>query len=232
MEQVKKNFTLEKFLKWFFVASMAGFAVYLIVAIVLACLDANFEQPITHILTGSTLFSDFAETLSFAACPNPYDGSSGFHSIYPPLSFLIFYPFALICNAPLQQYIAGEITLAQLSANPLFIFSFLLFYVICLAIIMIVAAKFTKLKGINLFYLFGIIFVFGPLLFEFCRANNTLLVVIFGLLFFFLHSSEKRWQRELSYVCLAAAATMKIYPIFMIFYLIWKEKAGTNFGRF
>ena len=228
MEQVKvkkqRNFSLNSFLKYFFIASVSGLAVWVIVGVVLGCVAPNVDEHILYVFSGNIPFSDFAETLSYAICPNPYTGEYGISTFYPPISFLIFYPFALICLEPLNNYSSGAITLEQLSSNPLFILSFVLYYLINLAIILYIAAKFSKLKGQNLFFLLGILFCFGPLLFEFIRANNTLTVCTLSLLFFYLNNSEKRWQRELSYVCLAGAICMKIYPALMIFYLIYKEK--------
>lgn len=217
----KKSLDLSFFLKLFFIMGVSGFGVYLILAIVLACLGGDK----IHILTATIPFSDFAETLSYAICPNPYTGEyNGIACIYPPLSFLVFLPFTWICRKPLEAYFAGTLSLQQLSSNGWFIVSFVLYYIINLAIIMYIAARFTKLKGMNLCYLLVTLFCFGPLLFEFVRANNTLSVCILALGFFYLNSSEKRWKRELSYLCFAGAVAFKIYPVFIIFYLVWKEK--------
>ena len=218
MTDVRKKFDFNLALKIFFIIAVSGFGVYVLLAVIFACVAPHLLNGIT----ATTLFSDFAETLSYALCPNPYNGDYGFHSIYPPLSFLIFYPFTWFCQGALNEYSAGNITLAELSANAGFIVSFLLYYIINLAIIMFVVAKFTKLKGKNLFYLLSIIFCFGPLLFEFVRANNTLTVCTFTLLFFFFNSRNKIWMREVSYVFLAGAICMKIYPIFIMFYILWR----------
>lgn len=220
----KRSYNLDKFLKIFFIASMAGLGVWVIMGIILGCVQRNTDIPILHVFSGYIPFSDFAETLSYAICPNPYTGEYGIWTIYPPLSFLIFYPFTWICAPALKSYVDGQISLEQLSANASFIVSFVLFYLISLAIIMYVVARWTKLKGRNLIYVLGITFAFGPLLFEFIRANNTLLLFVLSLLFFYLNQSEKRWKREVSYVCLAGAICMKIYPALMIFYLVYKEK--------
>ena len=218
MIDVKKRFNFNLALKIFFIMAVAGFGIYVLLFIIYSCVAPNLLNG----LTSTTLFSDFAETLSFAMCPNPYNGDYGFHSIYPPLSFLIFYPFTWFCQGALNEYTAGNITLAELSADPGFIISFILYYLINLAIIMFVLAKFTKLKGKNLFYLLSIIFCFGPLLFEFVRANNTLTVCTLTLLFFYFNSRDEVWAREVSYLCLAGAICMKIYPIFIIFFILWK----------
>ena len=140
MTDVRKKFDLNLALKIFFIIVVAGFGVYVLLAVIFACVAPHLLNGIT----ATTLFSDFAETLSYALCPNPYNGDYGFHSIYPPLSFLIFYPFTWFCQGALNEYSAGNITLAELSANAGFIVSFLLYYIINLAIIMFVVAKFTK----------------------------------------------------------------------------------------
>ncbi len=216
---LNKKFDMEKLLLSFFIIAVVGFATFIIALITCACVS----QSSLHTITGTTPFSDFAETLAYATVPNPYTGDYGVRSIYPPLSIYIFYPFTWFCSGALHQYTSGTITLAQLSSNAGLLAAFFMYYLINMAIIMFVVAKMSKLKGKNLFYLLSIVFCFGPLLFCFIRANNTLTVLTLTLLFFWLNNCEKRWQRELSYLCLAGAATMKIYPIFMIFYLIWKE---------
>lgn len=192
--------------------------------IIFGCLQSNYDIPILHVFSANIPFSDFAETLSYASCPNPYTGDYGFRSIYPPLSIYMFYPLTWICSGALKSFVAGEITLEQLSATPSFIITFVIYYLINLAIVMYIVAKWTKFKGQNLIYVLGIVFAFGPLLFEFIRANNTLTLFVFAFGFFYLNSSEKRWKRELSYLCLAGAICMKIYPALMIFFLIYKEK--------
>ena len=107
MEQVKvkkqRNFSLNSFLKYFFIASVSGLAVWVIVGVVLGCVAPNVDEHILYVFSGNIPFSDFAETLSYAICPNPYTGEYGISTFYPPISFLIFYPFALICLEPLNN---------------------------------------------------------------------------------------------------------------------------------
>ena len=68
MEGVKsqKKFDLGLFLKIFFIASMVGFGIWIIVGIVLGCVAPNVDKNILYVFTGNIPFSDFAETLSFA----------------------------------------------------------------------------------------------------------------------------------------------------------------------
>ena len=174
-------------------------------------------------IQGSRMFSDFAETLSYCLSKNPYTGEDGIRSIYPPFAFLPFYLFALICKTPLQSYIAGDINLTQLSHNPLFILSFILFYLIFMGLILLVSAKVSKFQGKKLVYLLISIFGFGPCIYCFCRGNNIMSVALLVLLFFWLYNSEKRWARELGNLCLAGAIAIKIYPLLLLVFFL-KDK--------
>lgn len=203
---------------------MSGLGLWVLMGIIVACVQPHTDVPVLHLFTANTPFSDFGETLSYAICPNPYTGEYGIRTIYPPLSFLIFYPFTWICSSTLKSYVAGEITSEQLAAEPTLILSFVLFYLLSIAVILYIVAKWTKFKGKNLIYVLGITFAFGPSLFEFIRGNNTLLLFVLAMLFFYLHQSDKRWKKELSYVCLAGAICMKIYPALIMVYLIYREE--------
>lgn len=171
-------------------------------------------------LYGKYLFSDFAETLSYCIAKNPYNGESGIHSIYPPFAYLIFFPFALICKQPLQQMLNGEIALGYMYQNKLFVFSFILYFIINMALILLVVAKMSKLKGKNLVYLLIIVGCFGPFIYAFGRANVILTAGLFALVFFWLYNSEKRWQRELANLALACSIATKIYPIILVIFFL------------
>lgn len=179
---------------------------------------------IVYVLTSwDYMFSDFAETLSYCIVKNPYTGEYGnpaIHSIYPPFAFLPFYLFALICKPALVSYINGEITLAQLSSNASFIISFLLFYLICMAIVMLIVAKMSKFKGKKLVYLLVCTFCFAPFAYCLFRGNNIIFACILVMLFFSMYNSEKKWQREIANLCLAGAVAVKIYPALLLLFFI------------
>ena len=205
INQTKTN-TVQKILFWTMLASIITFVAGLIIY--------------TCSYWGH-MFSDFAETLSYCIVKNPYTGEYGnIHSIYPPFAFLPFYLFALICKPALTQYIDGTITLEQLAKAPSFIISFLLFYAICMAIVLLLSAKMSKFKGKKLVYLLVSIFCFAPFAFCLFRGNNIIFACILVMLFFMMYNSEKRWQRELANVCLAGAAAVKIYPALLLIFFI------------
>lgn len=205
MEKVKENKDIvSKVLFW----SMIGM-------IILFC--ATCFIPF---LNDNKIFSDFAETLSYCISQNPYTGVDGIHAIYPPFAFLPFYLFALICKAPLQNYLEGSLTLTELVKEPTYIVSFLLFFAICLALILFLTVKISKFKGKKLVYLLVTVALFAPIFYSFCRGNNIVFAVIFAMLFFWLYNSEKRWQREIANLCLACAIAVKIYPIIIVIFFI------------
>lgn len=182
--------------------------------IALACWVVSLGMMIAYInshgIDNVKLFSDFGETLSYIYSDNPYKIQKAF---YPPIAFLLMFPFGLICKTNLKQFNAGEITLIQLCRKPLFIFSYVLYFVINMAFLLFVIAKACKLKGSKLFYLLGIMFCLGPILYLFNRANVIITIAIFVFIFFWWYNSPKKWQRELSLVFLSLAISMKIYPV-------------------
>lgn len=205
--EIKKD-TVQKILFWTMIAMVVTFIAGIIV----------------YALTSwGHMFSDFAETLSYCLVKNPYTGEYGepaIYSIYPPFAFLPFYLFALICKPELISYINGEITLEQLSTSPSFIISFILFYLICMAIVMLIVAKMSKFKGKKLVYLLVCTFCFAPFAFCLVRGNNIIFACILVMLFFMLYKSEKRWQREIANLCLAGAVAVKIYPALLLLFFI------------
>lgn len=197
-------------LKWLFittaVASLLGYALLLI---------TRYRDH--------KLFSDFAEVLTYCLVRNPYDGSSGIAAIYPPISYLIFFPFLLFCRQDISDLVAGEIDLTNIYTRPMFVVAYTTYFVITLALVLLVIAKMSHLKGKNLFYLLGAITLSGPIFYLFTRGNIILVPMLFTLIFFWLYQSDKRWHRELANVCLALAIAIKIYPVLIVLLLV-KER--------
>lgn len=206
----QNNNTKSKVLKWIFISTLISAIIgYTIFAIQLFVYDYEVWG----------WFPDFAEVLSYCTVSNPYDGSSGITSIYPPISYLIFLPLSLICRHDIKALIAGEINLLTISNRPSFILTYLIYFLMTISLIVWIIAKLTKLKGKNLFYLIGIIVLSGPLYFVFNRGNIILTTFLLSLAFFWLFQSEKRWHRELALICLSLAIAMKIYPVIIVLVL-------------
>lgn len=206
--KVIKQDKVEKILFWTMIVSVVTFVAALIIYVV-----ANWGG----------MFSDFAETLSYCIVKNPYTGEYGnpaIHSIYPPFAFLPFYLFALICKPALVSYINGEMTLSQLSTNPAFVISFLLFFMICMAIVLLLVAKMSKFKGKKLAYLLVCTFCFAPFAYCLFRGNNIIFACLLVMMFFAFTNSDKKWLREIANLCLAGAVAVKIYPALLLLFFI------------
>lgn len=63
----------------------------------------------------------------------------------------------------------------------------------------------------------------APLMFSLERGNIALLAAMLSLLFVVLYESEERHLRELSYICLALAFSIKIYPAILGILLVRKK---------
>ena len=131
------------FLKWLFIITVVSTIVGYIMFII---------RPITYTKLCNKMFSDFAEVLSYCLVKNPYDGSSGISAIYPPIAYLIFYPFLLFCKKDIQDLINGQITLNDIHTRIMFVVAYFIYFIITLALILLVITKISKLKGKNLFY--------------------------------------------------------------------------------
>lgn len=215
---VENNKMRDKILKIVCMVSVVALLISLYISFELQKIDSKIG-----VLYGDYLFSDFAETISYCISKNPYNGIDGIRSIYPPFAFLIFYPFALICKEPLQAMLDGEIPLKVMYKETSFVVSYILYYVINMAIILFVVAKMSKLKGKNLVYLLVSIFCFGPFIFAFGRANVITTAFLFGLIFFWLYNSDKKWEREVANLSLACCIAIKIYPILLVIFFL-KDK--------
>lgn len=213
-----KPFNKQNILKLICYISVACLLVSVLISVILAC-----TTKISATLVGNFFMSDWAETMSYCIVGNPYEGY-GIHSIYPPFAYLPFYLFALICKNPLNAYLAGELPLATMYKQPLFVLSYVLFFVIMMAIILFVVAKMSKLKGKSLAYLLISVFCFGPFVYTFGRGNNIISVAVLVLIFFWLYNNEKWWARELGNLALAGAVAIKIYPAILLLFFLKDHK--------
>ena len=211
-----KPFGRKEFLKLFSFVSL----LFLLVTLLTLAISVGVDPSFHSLLSGKKVFSDYVETLSYCICKNCYSGEYGVISIYPPFAFLPFYPFALICKGPLEQFIAGNISLEYAYREPLIVVSFILYFLINMVLINIVIIKMAKFDKEGSIYLSIILWSFGPILYCFGRANVLLSAFLCGLIFFWLYRSEKRWQRELANLALAAAIGIKIYPALLLFIFI------------
>ena len=162
------------------------------------------------------IFSDFVEIMNFSLEESPYivEGSS-----YPPIAIAILYPFALICKDVFARFAYTKLTVDELTSEvmlyPEFWVAILLFFFICSVLIILLTSKLFGIKGReNIFKLSAIIMLSAPFIYTVMRGNTIYFALIFLVAFLLLKDSEKAVWREISYVCLAFAGAIKIYPLF------------------
>ena len=171
-------------------------------------------------------FMDFFNTMESVRMGDPYYADAN----YPPLVFLLFkvlYHIVIpgdISNLPNPRGEAFEMRSYMPS-----MLMMLLMYLACSLVIALCIRKMMRdqCSGANDLFVVSV-FVSGPFVFLLERGNVLLITFSLVMLFFTFQDSEKRWQRVLGYMSLAAAASMKLYPaVFAI--LLLKEKRYRSF---
>ena len=177
------------------------------------------------------IFSDFVEIMNFSLEENPYivGGSS-----YPPVAIAILYPFALICKDVFARFAYTKLTVDELTSEvmlyPEFWVAILLFFFICSVLIILLTAKLFGIRGKeNLLRLSGIIMLSAPFIYAVMRGNTIYFALIFLVAFLVCKDSENVFVRELSYVFLAIAGAIKLYPLFFGVFLLKKKKIFESF---
>ena len=176
------------------------------------------------------IFSDFVEIMNFSLEESPYivEGSS-----YPPIAIAILYPFALICKNVFARFAYTTLTVDELTSEvmlyPQFWVAILLFFAICSLLIVFLCAKLFGIKGANVFKLAAIIMLSAPFVYTVMRGNTIYFALIFLVAFLICKDSKSAAVRELSYVLLALAGAIKIYPLFFGVFLLRKKKIFASF---
>lgn len=162
------------------------------------------------------LFMDFFSINNMVASNSPYIIGD---SSYPPFVLMVAKFFASFTDyqagAALARYTFG----GMLSVG--------VFYLICLVptlALLIVAFRREGYAWWTAALVFVALLFSTPFLFAFDRGNYSLLAVPFLLFFFLYYRSEKKYLRELSYIALAVAAAIKIYPAAFALILLTEKR--------
>ncbi len=172
------------------------------------------------------IFSDFVEIMNFSLKESPYLVDSG--SSYPPLAIAILYPFALICKDVFAKHNYSHTTIDELTADvvlsPQFWVAILLFFAICSLLTVFLASRLFGLRGKNALKLSVIILFSAPFVYAIMRGNTIYFALIFLLIFLILKNSKNPVAKEFSYLSLALAGAIKIYPLFFGVFLLKDKK--------
>ena len=171
------------------------------------------------------IFSDFVAIMDISLSDSPYlvGGAS-----YPPMAIALLYPFALMCKSVLLQYDSRvlhiDVLTSKVIAHPQFWVAFVLFFLLCTALILFAVLKKYRLDPISSLKLAVIIILCTPFVYAVMRGNVIYFAFIFLLIFLLWKDHPNAVLREIAYLFLALAGIIKIYPLFFGVFLLHKKK--------
>ncbi len=178
------------------------------------------------------IFSDFVSIMNAALADAPYileDGAS-----YPPIAIMVLYPFALICKDVFASYAGQEwINIDELTSQVIlhkeFWIAIVLFFLISILSILFLVIRIYKPEPLAALKLSLSVMLSAPFVFAIMRGNTIYFALIFLLLFLLLYRDERPWVREIAYLCLVIAGSIKIYPLFFGVLLLKEKRFFASF---
>lgn len=184
---------------------------------------ASFYYSLFYAETESTnrdFFMDFFNSIRDAGDLDVYDKGV----IYPPLANLLFFFFSKFISKSLTD---SDFDMRySLQMNQRAVILYLLFALICvIGFSLIVKYYMKKSRSAAVAEVFSFMFIFFyPFYYCVERGNILLLAMILSAFFVFFHNSQSKTVRELSYIVLALAAGLKIYPAFFGLILLVEKR--------
>lgn len=177
--------------------------------VMLAVTDGkSFSETIFRNSVGSDFFMDFFNSIRDASTKDVYKEGI----IYPPLANIFFYVLSLMIDPKLAS--SSFVNRRLLQGD--YVCLFLYFVFVVLSLILFVNLIKNQLKKNNLerySYSLPLLLVFSyPMIYCIQRGNIALLSLVFSMFFVFNRNSENKFIRELSFILLAVAAGIKLYP--------------------
>lgn len=175
----------------------------------------------------SYAISDFGQTIYFAMSKNPYVGD--FTTSYAPLGFLFLKPFAALCS--LNEAFSTPLSFEDITSynkaiivTPHFWACYVIYVIGCVLAIYFLLRKTTSLGNKNAAFFFAAVVFSDIFIYGIARGTNVLLTFVFVAAFIRFKDSPNKVLREISYICLAVAGVMKIYPLLFGVYLVRDKK--------
>jgi len=202
---------------------MAAFSsLYILIA-------SNTELQSTYFFDGAKsgdMFMDFYNVLRYVSKGDPYRFEFPVfqpETAYPPFAYMLLYPFSRIVSAEFFHQSVYRTTQFGLMA----LMGFLIISIVPMSLLYFAKKNGTAfVKSVTLLTFF----TSGVFIFAVERANLILLAAFFLGAFLLGYQSEDKRIRELSYICLAIAAALKVYPV-IFGLLILKDKRYFAAGR-
>ncbi len=218
-EEKTTTLSLVKFFIIFFIVS-------LFICIILAAMTGgdSWKLQLFHSNGYTDMFMDFFNSIRDGGSSNVYTERN---NIYPPLCVLVFRIISKLIN---PELVSSPFNLrTSLQYDEMCIMIYFLFAIICIISLVRLIESYVNLKQNGKFKLQASILSFMmivsfPVMFCIERGNILILSVILSMFFCFFKDSHNPLVRELSYIALAVAAGIKLYPAIFGLTLIIEKK--------
>jgi|GEM_PF-1079462 len=178
------------------------------------------------------IFSDFVSIMNAALADAPYvleDGAS-----YPPIAIMVLYPFAWICKDVFASYADQEwVNIDELTSQVIlhkeFWIALVLFFLISIVSILLIVIRMYKPTPMAALKISLTLLLSAPCVYAIMRGNTIYFALIFLLLFLLLYKDSRPWVREIAYLCLVIAGSIKIYPLFFGVLLLKEKRFFASF---
>lgn len=221
-EEITTTTDLIKFFVIFFIISM-------FICVVLAAMSGgeSWKLQLFHSNGYTDMFMDFFNSMRDAGDENVYTARN---NIYPPLCLLMFKFFGIFVSKDLIDLPNTKRSTLQYDQNCMIVY--FIFAIICILLMTSFIDKYisdinrdANKKAVSSHILISFLLIVSyPVMYCIERGNIIILSVIMTMFFVFFKDSENKIIKELSYIALAFAAGIKLYPaIFGILLLIEKK---------
>lgn len=220
----ERRITTNGLLTFFFIF----FIINLFISTVMAASSGgdSWKMMLFHSGNYTDLYMDFFNSIRDAGDPNVYTARN---NIYPPLCLLLFKFMGHFVSRDLVDLPNTRRTLLQTDQRCMMIY--ILFACFCIFILTFLMEKYAKnlhdKDGVKTHFCSVLTFltiVSYPVMYCLERGNIIILSMILTMFFVFFRDSNNILIRELSYISLAAAAGIKIYPAIFGVLLLFDKK--------
>lgn len=189
--------------------------------VMLAVTDGkSFSETIFRNSVGSDFFMDFFNSIRDASTKDVYKEGI----IYPPLANVFFYLLSLMIDPELASTSFSYRRLLQ--DDYVCLFLYFVFVILSLVLFVNLMKKYLMKNNLERYLnSLPLLLIFSyPMIYCIQRGNIALLSLVFSMFFVFNRNSENKLLKELSFILLAIAAGIKLYPAVFGFLLITDRK--------
>lgn len=165
-------------------------------------------------------FMDYFNSISVASLVTSYKGNN----MYPPLCWVIYDVCRLLSGDTKAIIEGGNGSVATLKQYQTPMMIWIIILMICILLVYSLISEMWDFKKPMKQWAIFLLIMSVPFLYMVERGNIIILSFVGALAFFVMKDSEKRWVRDIGYLCLAFAAAIKIYPAIFGFVLIKEKK--------